>query len=56
MSIVLSDDEIEQLTGYKWASRQLAALHKMGFWRARISPILPRHPQSQPASRPGRTP
>ena len=39
MSIVLSDDEIEQLTGYKWASRQLAALHKLGFWRARISPI-----------------
>lgn len=39
MSIVLSDEEIEQLTGYKWASRQLTALHKQGFWRARISPV-----------------
>ncbi len=39
MSIVLHDDEIEQITGYKWASRQLSALHKMGFYRARMSPI-----------------
>lgn len=39
MSIVLHDDEIEQITGYKWASRQLKELHRLGFWRARLSPI-----------------
>lgn len=39
MNIVLTDDEIEQITGYKWASRQLKELHRLGFWRARLSPI-----------------
>lgn len=39
MSIVLSDDEIEHLTGYKLASRQLKELHRQGFWRARLSPV-----------------
>lgn len=24
---------------YKWASRQLKELHRLGFWRARLSPI-----------------
>lgn len=39
MSIVLNDEEIERLTGYKWASRQLKELHRQGFWRARLSPV-----------------
>lgn len=38
MSIVLSDEEIEQVTGYKWASRQLKELLRQGFFRARMSP------------------
>ncbi|MFD0669679.1 DUF4224 domain-containing protein [Ramlibacter sp. MAHUQ-53] len=39
MSIILSSDEIHALTGYKVASKQLQALQKMGFYRARVSPI-----------------
>lgn len=35
-SITLSADEIQALTGYKMAARQLAALHMAGFHRARI--------------------
>lgn len=39
MGIVLTDDEIKQLTGYEWPSKQLEALHQLGFWRARISRV-----------------
>ncbi len=35
-SIVLSVEEIEQLTGYKLATMQLERLRKDGFYRARI--------------------
>lgn len=36
MSIVLSNEEIEALTGYKLATMQLERLRKDGFYRARI--------------------
>jgi hypothetical protein len=36
MSIVLSTEEIEALTGYKLATMQLERLRKDGFYRARI--------------------
>lgn len=35
MSITLSPEEIALLTGYRRAAEQLAALQRMGFWRAR---------------------
>ncbi len=39
MSIILSAEEIHALTGYKLPGKQLEALHKMGFYRARVSRI-----------------
>lgn len=38
MSVVLSADDIAQLTGLQQPAAQLAELHKQGFWRARIGP------------------
>lgn len=35
--ITLTPDELAALTGYKAPSRQLAELHRQGFWRARRS-------------------
>ena len=35
-SITLTADEIQALTGYKMAARQLVELHRAGFHRARI--------------------
>lgn len=44
--IVLSNEEITELTGYKWPAKQLARLQKAGFVRSWIGPhkkvILPR--------------
>lgn len=37
ISLTLSEDEIRELTHYQWPSMQLKALHKRGFFRARIS-------------------
>lgn len=37
MTILLSDQELVELTGYQWPSKQLAALKKQGFFRARIN-------------------
>lgn len=36
--LTLTTAEIEQLTGYKQPSRQIKALHLLGYFRARISP------------------
>ncbi|MDN8617806.1 hypothetical protein [Variovorax ginsengisoli] len=36
MSIVLTTDEIEALTGYKLATMQLERLRRDGFYRARM--------------------
>jgi predicted GIY-YIG superfamily endonuclease len=37
MSITLSPEELERVTGYRQAARQLAVLKDLGFWRARRS-------------------
>jgi hypothetical protein len=34
-SITLTPEELVNLTGYKQATKQLAELHRQGFWRAR---------------------
>lgn len=39
MSAKLSADEVKEITDYEWPSKQLAELHRMGFWRARRSPL-----------------
>lgn len=33
--IMLTSDEVAQITGYRQPSRQLAALLSLGYWRAR---------------------
>ncbi len=35
--IVMTDEELSTLTGYRQASKQLAELHRQGFYRARLS-------------------
>lgn len=35
MAATLSPEEIKDLTGYTWPSKQLRDLHRQGFWRAR---------------------
>ena len=35
-SMILDAEELRALTGYTQQSKQLATLHRMGFWRARI--------------------
>lgn len=35
--VTLSDAELIHLTGFRQAGKQLAELHKQGFWRARRS-------------------
>ena len=42
MHLILSPDEVQALTGYKTAPRQLAELHRQGYWRARRAPITGR--------------
>ena len=37
MKIILESEELERVAGYKTAKRQLAELHRQGFYRARIS-------------------
>lgn len=37
MSIILDAEELESVTGYKTPKRQLAELHRQGFYRARIA-------------------
>jgi len=37
MSILMTDQELVELTGYQWPSKQLASLKKQGFFRARIN-------------------
>lgn len=36
MTIILSTDEVEAVTGYRKPKRQLDELHRQGFYRARI--------------------
>lgn len=33
--LLLTPDELASLTGYRQPARQLAELHRLGFWRAR---------------------
>jgi hypothetical protein len=35
-SLLLSKDEVAEITGYQHASKQLSELHKRGFYRAMI--------------------
>lgn len=37
MTIILTSDELEGVSGYRSSKRQLAELHRQGFYRARIS-------------------
>ncbi len=37
MTLLMTDEELIELTGYEWPSKQLAELKKQGFFRARIS-------------------
>ena len=37
MSIILTSNELDGVTGYRTPKRQLAELHRQGFYRARIS-------------------
>lgn len=39
MSITLSDDEIEAITGYKQPHRQVEELRRQGYHRARRAPV-----------------
>ena len=36
MNIILTSDELEGVSGYRSSNRQLAELHRQGFYRARI--------------------
>lgn len=36
MTITLNSEELENVTGYRTPKRQLAELHRQGFYRARI--------------------
>lgn len=42
MSVILSEEDIIQLTGRKQAAAQLRELHQLGFWRARRAPVTGR--------------
>ena len=37
MTIIHTSDELADLTGYRTPKRQLAELHRQGFYRARIA-------------------
>ena len=37
MTIILTTDELERVTGYKTHKRQMQELHRQGFYRARIA-------------------
>lgn len=37
-SYILADEELRAITGYALAKKQLDALHRAGFYRARLSP------------------
>ena len=37
MTIILTTDELERVTGYKTSKRQEKELHRQGFYRARIA-------------------
>lgn len=40
--MTLDDAELVDITGFRQPSRQLAELHRQGFWRARRAPITGR--------------
>ena len=40
--LMLNAFEIQALTGYKQAAKQLAELHRQGYWRARRAPMTGR--------------
>lgn len=42
MSLLLSPEELAEVTGYRQPAAQLRALHERGFWLARRSPITGR--------------
>ena len=37
MSIILTTDEVAAVTGYRTPKRQLAELHRQGFYRAHVA-------------------
>lgn len=40
--ILLSPNEVAQITGYRRHAQQLEELHRQGFWRARRAPVTGR--------------
>ena len=38
--LILSEAELQQVTGFRQPKRQLAELHRLGFWRAREHPTM----------------
>lgn len=42
MNLLLTPDELRDLTGYKQPAAQLTELHRQGYWRARRAPITGR--------------
>lgn len=40
--LILSPDELAELTGYRLAPKQLEELHRQGFYRARRAPVTGR--------------
>jgi len=40
--LMLNAFEVQALTGYRQAAKQLAELHRQGYWRARRAPITGR--------------
>ena len=36
MTIILTSDELDRVTGYRTPKRQMQELHRQGFYRARI--------------------
>ena len=50
MTIILDSDELAGVTGYRTPKRQVAELHRQGFYRARIAAELAAEDQSTDAA------
>lgn len=42
MSLILTPEEVQALTGYRQPHAQLRELHRQGYWRARRAPVTGR--------------
>ena len=50
MTIILTSDELEGVSGYRSSKRQLSELHRQGFYRARTAPRHRRRPSAPKAA------